>query len=156
MTRHPSVRGVTFQDLADSYGAMFFRDALKCFVVEHNSTTTLTRAQIERASAAIYFPFGKVPVWHRVKFQISDPNDLTRHIDPISDTAHARPERKGKYGAQVAGRFDTVLVNDGNGGITGIEGMLHACMHPRYDIALTAICTRLSCRPSPRSFLHPL
>ena len=124
MTRHPSAKGVTFSDLGDLYGARFFRDALKRYIVEHNSTVPLTRAQIERASASIYFPFSKVPVWHRIKFSISDPYDLTKYIDPISDTAHAQPERTGKYGAQVPGRFDTVLVNDGSGGVAGIAGTL--------------------------------
>ena len=122
--RHPSVKGVPFCDLADHYGALFFRDALKRFIVEHASPVPLTRPQVERASAAIYFPFSRVPVWHRVKFTISDPYDLTKHIDPILDVAHAWPARKGKYGAQVPGRFDTVLVNDGNGGVAGIAGML--------------------------------
>ncbi|PIL37661.1 hypothetical protein GSI_01355 [Ganoderma sinense ZZ0214-1] len=113
---------VTFEELAEHYGASFFRDALKRFVVEHNSAVTLMHAQVERASAAIYFPFSKVLVWHRVKFWISDPYDVTKHIDPIKDTAHIRPARKGKYGVHVPGRFDTVLVNDSSGGVVGIKG----------------------------------
>ncbi|KAI1783920.1 hypothetical protein LXA43DRAFT_976942 [Ganoderma leucocontextum] len=152
MTRHPSAKGVTFCELVDNYGAVFFRDALKRFVVEHNSTVPLTRAQVERASAAIYFPFGKVPVWHRVKFSISDPYDLTKHIDPISDTAHARPERKGKYGEQVAGRFDTVLVNDGSGDVAGIKGYRVAQVRVVFRIPLTALPVLFpqSARPWPR------
>lgn len=128
-TRHPSIGGVTFAELTDKYGAMFFRDALKRFVVEHNSTVSLTRAQVENASAAVYFPFSKIPVWHRVKFTISDPYDLTKHIPPTSDVVHARPQRTGKYGAQVPGRFDTVLVNDGSGAVTGVNGMLYSSAH---------------------------
>ena len=53
MTRHPSAKGATFHELADRYGAVFFRDALKRFVVEHNSPVPLTSAQVERTSAAI-------------------------------------------------------------------------------------------------------
>ena len=124
MTCHPSVKGVPFANLADHYGVLFFRDTLKRFIVEHTSPVPLTRPQVERASATIYFPFSRVPVWHRVKFTISNPYEVTKHIDPILDVAHARPAWEGKYGAQVPGQFDTVLVNDGSGGVAGIAGML--------------------------------
>ncbi|PIL34532.1 hypothetical protein GSI_03310 [Ganoderma sinense ZZ0214-1] len=152
MTRHPSVRGVPVHELPDKYGATFFRDALKRFVVEHNSSGSLSRAQVESAAAGIYFPFAKVPVWHRIKFWISDPYDLTRHILPSSDTAHAHPERKGKYDTTVPGRFDTVLVNDGTGGVTGVQGYRVAQVRVVFRIpsgALPALFTN-SARPYPR------
>ncbi|KAI0826961.1 hypothetical protein BC628DRAFT_1369912, partial [Trametes gibbosa] len=43
-------------------------------------------------------------------------------MDNTQDVAHARPERKDKQGRTVPGRFDTVLVNDGTGGLSGVQG----------------------------------
>lgn len=43
-------------------------------------------------------------------------------MEGIHDVAHARPARKDRQGRQVPARFDTVLVNEGRGGPTGVEG----------------------------------
>jgi len=48
MAKHPTVRGVHLQTLANQYGATHFREALVRFVALSNNPD-LTRAQLERA-----------------------------------------------------------------------------------------------------------
>ncbi|KAI0821653.1 hypothetical protein BC628DRAFT_1491058 [Trametes gibbosa] len=122
MTRHPSAKAIPFDDIAAKYGARYFRDALARFVVEHNDlSSTLTRAEIEHKSAGVYFPFRKVPVFHRIKLWIDDPKGLLL-LAQVADTVHVQPARKNKYDNGVAARFDTVLINTGTGGPTGTSG----------------------------------
>lgn len=116
MTRHPSAKAVSFDDVVSQYGAPFFRDALARFVVSRNDPT-LSPAQVELASGSVYFGFRKVPVYHKIKFTIEDVLGLGTSRSIVEDVAHVRPARKGKYGADVAARHDTVLVraHDENG-----------------------------------------
>jgi hypothetical protein len=44
-------------------------------------------------------------------------------VTSTADSVHARPERRDTRGRLVPGRFDTVLVNDGNGDITRLKGL---------------------------------
>ncbi|EIW63618.1 uncharacterized protein TRAVEDRAFT_114206 [Trametes versicolor FP-101664 SS1] len=113
MTRHPSVKAVTFENLISQYGATFFRDALARFVVIRNQPT-LTPAQVELASGSVYFNFRAVPVYHKIKFAIEDILGLGTSRASIEDVAHVRPARKGKYDIDVAARHDTVLVRAPN------------------------------------------
>ena len=109
MTRHASVKAVKFADLAPRYGAMYFRDALSRFVVQHNHPE-LTTAQQERAAASIYFHFNKIPAYHKVKFWLEDPHGLALPGTELCDVVHCRPTRKNKHGDDVPGRFNTALV----------------------------------------------
>lgn len=109
MTRHPSVRAVKIVQLPEQYGTTFFRDALARFVVAHNNPSW-TSAEIERASAGVYFRFSSVAVYHKVKFWIPDPHGLALPGSEMRDVIHARPMRKNKHGSDVPGRFDTALV----------------------------------------------
>lgn len=138
MTRHPSVKAVTFETLISQYGATFFRDALTRFVVIRNQPT-LTPAQVELASGSVYFNFRAVPVYHKIKFTIEDILGLGTSRASIEDVAHVRPARKGKYDIDVAARHDTVLVrapnDDGRDVICGEQsalGVLSQCqLNPR-------------------------
>ncbi|KAH9847806.1 hypothetical protein C2E23DRAFT_740945, partial [Lenzites betulinus] len=121
MTRHPSAKGILISRLITEYGATYIRDALARFLVKHNRPE-LTSAQAERAASAFFIPFNTVSVFHKIKFKLGDVQDfLDRSVQP-TDVIHARPARKDKYGKHVPGRFDTALVNDGRGTVTGIDG----------------------------------
>lgn len=118
MAKHPSVRGVSFEKLATDYGATFFRTALARYIVLKNEPNLTTR-NVERRIWTVRIPFTKVPVWNRIKY---------RRLDPVSgrastaDSIHVQPAKRDGRGRLVPGRFDTALINDGTGDITGIEG----------------------------------
>ncbi len=118
MARHPSVKGVTFDDVKMKYGATYFRDALTRYVVNFNHPD-LTRAQVERQSASVYFPFKSVPVYNKVKLLVDDPDGLAVPGTGSRDVVHARATRQKKGGGEIGGRFDTVLLRDHEDGTRG-------------------------------------
>ncbi|KAH7926058.1 hypothetical protein BV22DRAFT_1104530 [Leucogyrophana mollusca] len=120
MTKHPSSKGVTFEKVIRDYGAAFFTEALARYVILVTQPE-LPRAQFERAAASVILPFRSVWVYHKIKFHAI--NSLG-HTDPsvTVDSVHVQPERKDRRRRVVPARFDTVLVNGGEGGITGVEG----------------------------------
>ena len=120
MTKHPSVRGVSLESLRTDYKAVFFEAALARFVAQYQNPG-YSKAQVEAASSNIHFPFRKLPVYHRIKFTSHDPYSLD-NVETVVDSVHAQPARSDKYGKEISGRFDTVLVNYNEGGVTGVKG----------------------------------
>ncbi|KAI0629564.1 hypothetical protein C8Q77DRAFT_1065168 [Trametes polyzona] len=120
LTKWPSVRALSFEAAAERYGARYLRDALARFVVQYRDPT-LSSVEIEQASLDVDFRFRKFPVFHKLKFLLTDAQDLGV-MEDFQDVAHARPQRIDKHGRLVPGRFDTVLLNDGTGGLTGPQG----------------------------------
>ncbi|KAJ6608216.1 hypothetical protein B0H10DRAFT_2166622 [Mycena sp. CBHHK59/15] len=96
MTKHPTLKSVWLACLVTDYGVTFFRDALARYVV-HLNHPELSHTQVEGNSQDLTFAFNSVPVYHRIKFTTPDPY-----------TARELPAR-----------FDTALVNNGTGDITG-------------------------------------
>ena len=113
MTRHPTVNSVPLTTVTSAYGAKFFRDALARYVVQKNNPA-FTDAQVERHSASVHIPMQKVPVFHKVKFWVSDPHGLAAAGTETRDVVHARPGRKSKYDDDLPARFDTALVRNLN------------------------------------------
>ncbi|KAI1783665.1 hypothetical protein LXA43DRAFT_977019 [Ganoderma leucocontextum] len=111
MARHPSVKGANFDDIKTKYGATYFRDALTRYIVTVNHPD-LTRLQVERQAASIYFPFQSVPVYNKVKIFIEDPDGLAAPGTGVRDVIHARATRQKKGGGEISGRFDTALIRD--------------------------------------------
>lgn len=120
ITKWPSVKALSLEAAAERYGALYLRDALARFVVQYRNPG-LSAAEVEQASLAVSLRFRKIPAFHKLKFALDDAQDLGV-MDNTQDVAHARPERKDKQGRTVPGRFDTVLVNDGTGGFSGVQG----------------------------------
>ena len=104
-----------------SYGAKFLQDALAHFVIKYRNPT-LTPLQVKHAARDIHFQFNHFPVYHQIKFILEDAQHLSI-MEGIRDAAHTRPAWKDRQGRQVPAWFDTVLVNEGTGGPTGVEGM---------------------------------
>lgn len=121
LTKHPSVRNVPFSQLAEKYGASFFRTALARYMITQNNPQ-LSTAQVERQLWTVHIPFQCVPVWHRMKFLRQDP--VTQQIS-TADSIHVRPPKKDLKGCEVPGRFDTAYINNGTGQTTGIHGELY-------------------------------
>jgi hypothetical protein len=119
--KHPTEKAVRMQQIVGDYGALSFRPALARFFVRH-AYPTLTRAEVEFKASHVSLPFNTVPVFHRVKFTTPDPYTTAGPSDTIVDSVHVQPARKDKEGETIPGRFDTVLVNDGTGELTGTKG----------------------------------
>ncbi|KAI0353815.1 hypothetical protein OH77DRAFT_1406272 [Trametes cingulata] len=124
IAKWPSIKALSFDDAAERYGAIYLRDALARFIVQHRDPT-LSAAEVEQESLNVTYHFRKVQAFHKLKFTLEDAQALGI-MDDVQDVAHARPARKDKQGRHVPGRFDTVLVNDGTGSQSGVSGM---CYH---------------------------
>ena len=129
MTKHPSVRSCKLDTLCDQYGAVDMRHALAEFIVRYTKPE-LSRPQQRTAASIILFQFHKLPVWHRMKFITSDPHP--QGLRPsLLDSVHVQPARLDSQGRETPGRFDTVLVKNGDGSDVGLEGML-PCISIQY------------------------
>ncbi|KAG1874431.1 hypothetical protein F4604DRAFT_1880886 [Suillus subluteus] len=120
MTKHPTVKRVPLDLIMQDYGATFFTAALARYVVGRNQPG-LSAAQLEREAAHIILPFDAVATFHRIKFHAIDARGF-RDSSSTVDSVHSQPSRKDKRGHTIPARFDTVLVNEGDGGITGMNG----------------------------------
>ncbi|KAJ6495119.1 hypothetical protein C8R45DRAFT_927065 [Mycena sanguinolenta] len=120
MTKFPTVKSVKISRLIHAYGAIHFRKALVEFIV-HHSNPSFSLTQVEAASRSIHLPFNAVPVFHRIKFTAPDPYDAGGTTNSVVDAVHVQPPHQSHH-QDIPGRFDTVLVNNGNGGLTGVEG----------------------------------
>ncbi|KAH9011763.1 hypothetical protein EDB85DRAFT_1878270, partial [Lactarius pseudohatsudake] len=102
MARNPSLKAVSFNNLADKYRALDFQDALADFIAQFNhprASATALRALAEDT----LLPFRHVPVFHKIKF-VSTP-DLV-----IIDAVHVRPDQRDARGRTIPSHFDTVIV----------------------------------------------
>ncbi|KAF7309239.1 hypothetical protein MIND_00294200 [Mycena indigotica] len=108
MAKHPTQKAVTFNTLS-----------------RHEDTThLLSPAQIQSRAERLHLPFNRLPVYHRIKFTTPDPFTLGGPSDNIVDSVHVEPARSTNMGKIIPACFDTVLVNDGTGELTGTKGML--------------------------------
>ncbi|KIJ05946.1 hypothetical protein PAXINDRAFT_103573 [Paxillus involutus ATCC 200175] len=117
--KHPSAKAVTLQTLETTYGATYLRAALARFTVKLTRPELSTRQQ-EDAAQDINLP-RTLPTFHKIRFNSvsgSGHCDESHTVDAI----HAKPGRKDRHGRRVPARFDTALVNLGDGKDTGIKG----------------------------------
>ena len=105
MALHPTIKAVTFDQLATSYGAIDFQDALADFIALINYPGA-SAATLHTRAADTLLPFRTVPVFHRVKFTSGENSEDSEIVDSVV----IRPEQKDARGRTVPKRFDTVLV----------------------------------------------
>lgn len=146
MTKHPSAKAVSLDSISEKYHAPFFRDALARYVVQTRNPT-LNRAQVEAQSIDIFYNFRTLPVYHKIRYR--DKNNVC-----TLDSVHVRPESRTRRGRLIPGRFDTVLVNDGTGDVTGVKGEFFYSFFPMIFAIFAYLPSRLSCCASARCF-HP-
>jgi hypothetical protein len=120
MTKSPSAYGISFADLTAKYGASDFRDAFAYFAIEFNNPTFSDR-DIQRAMGDFFLPFQSVSVYHKIKFWNEDPMGRADAGDAL-DVVHIKPGYTNEQGRMIGGRFDTVIVNGGNGAHVGLGG----------------------------------
>ncbi|KAI9429265.1 hypothetical protein H4582DRAFT_1827220 [Lactarius indigo] len=105
MAQHPTFKAVSFEDLAERYGAVDFQDCLADFIAQLNHPGA--SAAVLRARAAdTLLPFRTVPVFHRIKFTSSGSSGNSKVVDSVV----VRPEQNDARGRTIPSRFDTVLV----------------------------------------------
>ncbi|KAG2743481.1 hypothetical protein P692DRAFT_201886479 [Suillus brevipes Sb2] len=142
MTKHPTVKAITFDKIKSDYGTPYFCESLARYIAKAALpvNTTVTPAQLEHHAANVHIPFRTVPVFHKVKWVSVDTRG---HGDPPAtlDSVHARPGRhSGLFTSNnVPPRFDTALVNDGTGGPVGIKGYRVAQVRVIFSIPPKAI-----------------
>jgi hypothetical protein len=117
MTLHPTVKAVSFEVLAESYGAVDFQDALADYMAQVNHPGA-SAATLHAQAADTLLPFRTISVFHRIKFTSTGNSDDSN----IMDSAVIRPEQKDTRGRTVPSRFDTVLVRGKHQGIHGNNG----------------------------------
>ena len=120
LAKWPTVKALTFPAATQLYGAVFLQDALARFIIKYRDPYLLPH-QVEHAVSNFSFRFTHFPAFHRIKFILDDAQQFGI-MEGIHDVAHARPERCDRQGRKVPARFDTVLVNEGTGGPTGVHG----------------------------------
>jgi Plavaka transposase len=127
MTRHPSVKAVSFEVLHASYHASKFQDALADFIAQSNYPGASAAALRARAANTL-IPFRRVPVFHHIKFTEGDKSEIV-------DVVHIRPEQKDSRGRIIPSRFDTVLARSGQDS-TWNKGTTLICI---IDLDLTTL-----------------
>jgi len=110
MTKHPTVKALSFTTAMNDYGATYLRDALARFIVKYRDPT-LNPSAIERASAGVYFHFHTIPAFHKIKIELDYAQDVVL-TSQMQDVIHARPPRRDRQQRLVPGRFDTALIKD--------------------------------------------
>ncbi|KAI0816043.1 hypothetical protein BC628DRAFT_1334487, partial [Trametes gibbosa] len=131
ITKWPSIKALSFNAAAERYGALYLCDALAQFVVQYHNPG-LSATEVEQASLTVSLCFRKMQVFHKLKFTLDDAQDLGM-MENIQDVAHARLQRKDTKGCTVPGCFDMVLVNDGSGGASGVQGESACSATPRHQ-----------------------
>jgi hypothetical protein len=116
---------VPLASIISKYGATvtFFKPALARYVARMNDPSLTTVAQVERLAQDIDLPFNTIPVYHNIKFWNTDAHGREETSD-LLDSVHVKPSRSDNRGKGVPARFDTVLVNDGDGGHAGVSGAI--------------------------------
>ncbi|KAF8264150.1 hypothetical protein EI94DRAFT_522241 [Lactarius quietus] len=104
MLQNPTLKAVSFDDLADKYRAIDFQDALADFIT-HSNNPTASGAALSDLATNTLIPFRSVPVHHRFKFTDLDTSEIV-------DSVVVRPEQKDARGRPIPCRFDTVLIRN--------------------------------------------
>ncbi|KAF9497635.1 hypothetical protein BDN71DRAFT_1481608 [Pleurotus eryngii] len=107
MTKHPTVRAVSFNHITSlqGYSATHFVQALSQFILFANNPS-ITVHDLEQRASTFSLPFNSVPVYHVLKFI-----NTAIHPSDTLDSIHANPgHNDGITFSIVMPRFDTALV----------------------------------------------
>ncbi|KAJ6586589.1 hypothetical protein B0H10DRAFT_1675343, partial [Mycena sp. CBHHK59/15] len=119
MPKHPTHKSVKFRSIETHYGAKLFPEALSRYIAQL-SDPNLSRRQLDNVHVNLLF--NSLPVFQRIKFSATDPYTNDGPADKIVDAIHVQPTRTLPNGDEIPARFDTALINTGDGGITGTKG----------------------------------
>ena len=120
IARFPNVKAVPIDTIPAEFGAVDFHRALSEFILK-TSNIGFSPHEIRLLAPRYRLPFHTVPVFFKIKFWNPDAQGRD-DIPETLDCVHIRPTHRDSKGRAVAGRFDTVLVNEGKGEESGVEG----------------------------------
>ncbi|KAG1866365.1 hypothetical protein C8R48DRAFT_772465 [Suillus tomentosus] len=135
IAKHPSARCMSFDTLANEYGAPYFQAALARFIAEVNQPV-LTVRQLEDAACGMIIPFRAVAMFHKVRYNTVHDDSIPNTV--MVDSIHVQPQRRDCHKCHVPARFDTVLVNMGHGGRLGVEGYRVAQVQVIFSLSVKA------------------
>ncbi|KAG2047073.1 hypothetical protein BDR06DRAFT_985326 [Suillus hirtellus] len=74
MTKHPTIKAVTLDKVANEYGATHFNECLTHYVAKATLpvNTAVTARQLKDQAADIHIPFQRLPVFHKVKWLLDN------------------------------------------------------------------------------------
>ncbi|KAF8715292.1 hypothetical protein AX14_012641 [Amanita brunnescens Koide BX004] len=135
MTKRPSARSVSIEQLEADYGVSQFRDAFARFVIQWRQPT-IRQAHLNYEVQGIHLPFVSVSTYHRIKFQQASANG---DRESVADIIHAQPAAINAHHnlslKAIHGRFDTVLVHNGKEGDIGIRAHRVAQVRAVFSIS---------------------
>ena len=118
MARHPSLKAISFNYIAEKYHAMDFQDALVDFIARINDPRASATALRTLAEDTL-LPFCTVPIFHKIKFVSTN--------SEVINAVHIRPDQKDTCRHPIPLRFDTVLVQGGpQAGAQGSNGKFNS------------------------------
>ncbi|KAI0040396.1 hypothetical protein FA95DRAFT_1502921 [Auriscalpium vulgare] len=136
VARHPNFKSVSFPQLSARYGAVDFREALAAYVIKQVHPE-YSPAHVANLAPGWQFTFGSVATYNSVKFWLRDPQE--RDEGPaVRDAVHARPAYRDTRGRAVPGRFDTALINVGDGGASTVIGYQVAQVRVIFSLPVKA------------------
>jgi hypothetical protein len=115
MAQTPTLKAVSFNNLAQKYRAIDFQDALADFIAQTNHPSA-SGAMLSALASDTLIPFFSVSVHHQIKFTTSDGSEIINSI-------LAWPYQKDICGQPVPSRFDTALIQGKN---PHQEGLVHS------------------------------
>jgi hypothetical protein len=121
MSKHPTLKAVSVNDIQEKYGAIHFLGALARFIIQYQHPD-YTKNQIETAASSFHLPITKVSVFHRIKYVSHDVYSMDPLAEQVVDSIHVEPGQYDRYGNLIPGRFDTAIINFNNGGEVGVQG----------------------------------
>ncbi|KAN0134256.1 hypothetical protein V8E53_008028 [Lactarius tabidus] len=95
MAQHPTLKSVSFDDLAQRYSTVDFQDSLADFIAQLNNPTA-SGTLLFTFAADTLIPFHSVPVYHKIKFTNLDQSEIVNSVQ-------VRPDQKDKQGLLVCG-----------------------------------------------------
>ncbi|KAI9441077.1 hypothetical protein BJY52DRAFT_1080657, partial [Lactarius psammicola] len=117
MPHNLSIKAVSFDTLAERYGAVDFQDALADYIAEVNHPGA-SAATLHARAADTLLPFHSIPIFHRIKFTSTSNSDNSKIVDSVV----IRPEQNDTHGRVIPSQFDTVLVHGRHQTIHGNNG----------------------------------
>ncbi|KAH8100281.1 hypothetical protein BXZ70DRAFT_938839 [Cristinia sonorae] len=135
VTKRPSTKLLSFDDIADNYVCCI---GTRPSLSESNPRHSI---RLHNVAANVRLGFGSLALFHKLRFAIPSPQPWIDAND-IQDVAHCRPGYTDRQGREISARFDTVLVNLGQGENVGVKGYRVAQIRAVFLLSNDA-CERL-------------
>ncbi|KAI0038979.1 hypothetical protein FA95DRAFT_1502450 [Auriscalpium vulgare] len=136
VARIPSFKSVSFTQLATRYGAVDFREALAAYIIKEVHPQ-YSPAHVANLARDYDLTFRAVATYNSVKFSLGDPQDRD-DAPAVRDAVHTRPSYRDTRGRAVPGRFDTALINQGDGGASTVSGYQVAQVRVIFSLPVKA------------------